>query len=193
MTDAESARGGYDSGRRAPPNVLTGLSIRLTLDTNLLQEYWREQSKRDVVVRLLELGDDGKVELVVTNRIASDIPHGPLADRLRELPDLGIGEIGTVFRIGMSAIGGPDMLGSDLFGDLQQTIDVELRRRGRAEVPDWRDWDHLHGHFLKHRDIFLTWDKRLIEAGQLVAKQLPITVMAPGKFLASFESQTGTA
>ncbi len=169
------------------------MSVRLTLDTNLLQEYWREQSKRDIVVRLLELGDEGNVELVVTNRIASDIPDGPLADRLRELPDLGIGQIGTVFRIGMSAIGGPDMLGSDLFRDLQQTVDAELRRRGRAEVPDWRDWDHLHGHFLKHRDTFLTWDKRLIEAGQLVAKQLPITVMSPEEFLTSLETQTGTA
>lgn len=164
---------------------MIGLSVRLTLDTNLLQEYWREQAKREVVVRLLELADKGKVELVVTNRIASDISHGPLADRLRELPDLGIGQIGAVFRIGMSAIGGPDMLGSDLFGNLQQEVDAELRRRGRAEVPDWRDWDHLHGHFLKHRDVFLTWDKRLIEAGHLVAKQLPITVMSPDEFLAS--------
>ena len=53
------------------------MTVRLTLDTNLLQEYWREQEKRDVVVRLLRLADEGKAELVVTNRISDDIPGGP--------------------------------------------------------------------------------------------------------------------
>ena len=158
--------------------------VRLTLDTNLLQEYWREQEKRDVVVRLLELAEAGRVELVVTNRIADDIPGGPLADRIRELPDLGIGQIGSVFRLDRSSLDGPDMLGSDMFTKLQEEADAELRRRGRAEVPDWRDWDHLNGHFLKRRDVFLTWDKRLVEAGQIIGKHLPITVMKPEDFLA---------
>jgi len=162
--------------------------LRLTLDTNLLQEYWRERAKRDVVAQLLELAGVGTVELAVTNRITSDIPDRPLADRLRELPDLGIEKIGSVFRLGMSALGGQDGLGSDLFGELQAEVDAELRRRGRTDVPDWRDWDHLHGHFLKHRDVFLTWDKRLVEAGEILAGRLPLTVMAPEAFLASLLS-----
>jgi hypothetical protein len=160
---------------------------RLTFDTNLLQEYWRAQSKRDLVAQLLDLSQAGEVELVVTSRIANDIPDGPLAERLRELPDMGIGQIGGILRLDVSALDGPDMLGSDLFGELAQKANAELLRRGRSpnKLPDWRDWDHLHGHFLKHRDVFLTWDKRLIEGAHILAKQLPITAVTPDNYLAA--------
>jgi hypothetical protein len=114
------------------------MPIRLTLDTNLLQEYWREQEKRSVVEQLLDLGRGGVAELVVTARIGDDIPGGPLADRLRELPELGIARIGGIFRLDLSALDGSDMLGSDVFDQLAQQADAELTRRGRAAVPDWR-------------------------------------------------------
>jgi hypothetical protein len=157
---------------------------RLTLDTNLLQEYWREQAKQDVVQQLLDFAKTGAADLVVTARIGEDIPGGELAGRLRELPDMGIGQIGSVTRLG-SWVLGRDMLGSDIFIELQQRADVELIRRGRANVPDWRDWDHVHAHFLTHRDIFLTWDKRLAEAVSVVAEHLPIKAMAPETYLAA--------
>ncbi len=164
-------------------DLLLGVTERLTLDTNLLEEYWREQDKRDVVQQLLELGHNGEVELVVTNRITEDIPHAPLADRLRELPELGIGQVGSVFRLD-SALDGLDMFGSDVFIALQEQADAELRRRGRVKLPDRRDWDHLHGHFLKHRDVFLTWDKRLLEAAEIVGGHLPIRASTPDAYLA---------
>jgi hypothetical protein len=157
---------------------------RLTLDTNLLQEYWREQAKRDVVQQLLDFAKTGAAELVVTARIGEDIPGGPLAERLRELPDMGIGQIGSVTRLD-SWVLGRDMLGSDIFNELQKRADAELLRRGRATVPDWRDWDHVHAHFLRHRDIFLTWDKRLAEAVGIVAEHLPIKMMTPENYLAA--------
>lgn len=157
----------------------------LTLDTNLLQEYWRERAKREVVERLLDLAQDAEVELVVTNRISDDIPDPPLAERLRELPEMGMAEIGSVFRLDYSPLDGGDMFGSDEFITLQQEADTELRRRGRATVPDWRDWDHLHGHFLKQRDVFLTWDKRLLEAAEILSGHLPIRAMTPEHYLDS--------
>jgi hypothetical protein len=158
---------------------------RLTLDTNLLQEYWREQEKRDVVARLLDLAAAGDVELVVTNRITDDIPGAPLADRLRELPTMGIGRIGATLRFDVSSCGGGDMFGSDVFVTLTEQAEAELRRRGRTKLPDWRDWDHLHGHFLKRRDVFLTWDKRLLEGAQVIAEHLPIRAMTPDDYLAA--------
>jgi hypothetical protein len=39
-------------------------------DTNLLQEYWRDQAKRDVVQELLDFAKTGSAELVVIARIA---------------------------------------------------------------------------------------------------------------------------
>jgi hypothetical protein len=154
---------------------------RLTLDTNVLQEYWLEQAKQHVVQQLLDLRRTGEVELVVTTRISDDIPGGALADRIRELPGLGIGRIGSVFRLN-SALDGPDMFGSDVFLRLQEDAITELQRRGRR-VPDQRDWEHLHGHFLKHRDVFLTWDKRLLEAAGLIGRHLPVTAQSPDSYL----------
>jgi len=157
---------------------------RLTLDTNLLQEYWRDQAKRDVVQQLLDFAKTGGAELVVTARIGEDIPGGELAERLRELPDIGIGQIGSVTRLN-SWVPGRDMLGSDTFIALQEQADAELLRRGRASVPDWRDWDHVHAHFLKRRDVFLTWDKRLTEGIGILGKHLPIKAMSPETYLTS--------
>lgn len=162
--------------------------IRLTLDTNLLQEYWREQERRDVVAALLDLADSGVAELVVTARVHADIPGGPLAERLKELPEMRIGQIGGVFRLDISALDGGDMLGSQTFDTLAQQAMAELQRRGRTELPDWRDWDHLQSHFIMRRDVFLTWDKRLLEAAQIIAVELPVIARTPEDFLATRET-----
>jgi hypothetical protein len=161
------------------------MADRLTLDTNLLQEYWREQEKRAIVQQLLDLAKAGYAELVVTARIGDDIPSGALAGRLRELPELGIAQIGGIFRLDLSALDGPDMLGSDVFGEIAANADAELRRRGRGTVPDWRDWDHVHAHFIMRRDVFLTWDKRLLEAARIVSEHLPVRALTPEAYLES--------
>jgi hypothetical protein len=159
--------------------------IRLTLDTNLLQEYWREQERRDIVAQLLDLATSADADLVVTARISADIPDGPLAKRIRELPEMRVGEIGGVFRLDYSLLGGSDMLGSGIFDSLRQQAEAELARRGRTQMPDWRDWDHLQSHFIMRRDVFLTWDKRLLEAAELLSVELPIIARTPEDFLAS--------
>src|SRR5260221_4305592 len=45
---------------------------RLTLDTNLLLEYWKEQAKMTVVTEILALATAGDVSLAVTARIRED-------------------------------------------------------------------------------------------------------------------------
>jgi hypothetical protein len=166
-------------------DLLRAVVIRLTLDTNLLQEYWREQERQDVVANLLDLAASGEAELVVTARISADIPDGPLADRLRELPEMGIAQIGGVFRLDYSALDGTDMLGSATFETLRRQAEAELQRRGRTQMPDWPDWDHLQSHFIMRRDVFMTWDKRLLEAAELLSVDLPIIARTPEGFLSS--------
>ena len=71
---------------------------RLTLDTNLLLEYWKNQAKRKAMERLLLLAKEGKVDLAVTARIREDIPQLPLAQKLNELQELSIDETSSVTR-----------------------------------------------------------------------------------------------
>lgn len=160
---------------------------RLTLDTNLLQELWKDQPKRDVVERLLALAERGEVEVVVTARINEDIPGGDLASKIGELSELGVGQTGSVTRLGYWVLG-RDHLGSDGFIEAQKAAEAELRRRGRTKLPDWRDWDHLHAHFLQGRDVFLTWDKRLLEAAELLSGPFAVTAMTPEDYLESREA-----
>ena len=155
----------------------------LTLDTNLLLEYWKNQKKRSVVERLLELAGRGEVDLSVTARIHEDVPRPPLAERLNQLRELSIEETGSVTRLDFWDLG-RDILGDDRFVAHSAELDAELRRTGKTP-PDWRDWDHVHAHYLMRRDVFLTWDERIVElAGELKAR-LGLRVITPEEYLAS--------
>ena len=127
----------------------------VTLDTNLVIVYLKNDEKAIVVARLLELGRTGQLNLAVTTRVHSDVPRPPLADRLNELPELGIKQIGSVFRLNHSLLDGEDRLGNTKVRNVTDRIREECRRRS-IKPPDCRDWDHLHGHCLAERDVFLT-------------------------------------
>ena len=165
------------------------MQFALTLDTNVLVELWWSRQNAAVTQALLALAEDEEVDLAITKRITADIPHPPLADRISSLPQLGVQEIGSVFRLDHSALDGGDMLGSDEFLDVMTSVDEELDRQGRKKRrPDWRDWDHLHGHFLKGRDIFLTWDGPILEVSNELQVRLGISIMNPREFLDKFTS-----
>ena len=118
---------------------------------------------------------------MVTARARDDIPRPPLADRINELPELNISETGSVTRLNHWVLG-RDMLGSDEFMACLQRIEGEFQRQGMSS-PDWRDWDHLHAHYLLRRDVFLTWDKAILAAGGELQTALGALVMAPEAYL----------
>jgi len=68
------------------------MKTSLTLDTNLLMEYWRNRNRIQVVEQLLSLADEGSVDLAITSRIREDVPNPPLAQRINQLSELGIQE-----------------------------------------------------------------------------------------------------
>ena len=159
-----------------------------TIDTNLLQEYWREQQNVAVTEKLLDLAKHGQVDLAITSRISADIPDLPLASRINDLPQLNVQQIGSVFRLGHSSLGGGDVLGSDSFMNIVDSLESRFDREGRVKRrPDWKDWDHLHGHYLSGRDVFLTWDRPILEVASELQQQLGIVVTTPQEFL---DSQT---
>jgi len=156
---------------------------KLTLDTNLLLEYWKKQDKRNVVKRLLLLAEQGKVDLAVSARIHEDIPYPPLAEKLNELPELNINESGSVTRLGYWVLG-RDMLGDKAFDD-SYSFACTLAQQCGEQPPDWRDWDHLHAHYLLHRDAFLTWDEGIICLREHLKDKFNIVVMKPEECLDS--------
>lgn len=154
---------------------------RLTLDTNLIIEYWKNQKNRNVVEELILLSEKGELDIVVTRRIEDDIPLSPMSDKISELPDLGIEKIGSVTRLG-SWVLGQDMLGDDAFANFE--IELEKKAKlGGFKVADWRDFDHVHARFLADRDVFLTWDKGILKLAGLFQESFQVTIMKPEDFL----------
>ncbi len=155
----------------------------LTLDMNLLHEYWKQRDKFESVEKILNLAKDGKVELAVTARIHEDIPDPPLSEKLRELPELSIRITGSVARIGYWVIG-RDMIGDEAFYDFYSTACKLARKIGKCPL-DWRDWDHLQTHYLLRRDFFLTWDEGIICLAEALKNRFNIVVIKPEKYLQS--------
>ena len=59
----------------------------LTVDTNFVFEAWEERPRTDAVSCLLDWANKGMIDVVVTARIEQDVPHNPLANRIRDLPN----------------------------------------------------------------------------------------------------------
>ena len=158
-----------------------------TLDTNVLVEHWKDRNKAAITRTLLDLAKSGLLDLAVTSRIREDIPDPPLADRIAELRALQVQQIGSVFVLGLSALGGGDMLADDEFPEVMAQIEDLFNEQGRVRNrPDWRDWQHVWGHYLKGRDVFLTWDRPILDAATELKAKLGIVVMKPEDLLSSF-------
>ena len=155
---------------------------KLTLDTMLLQDYWKQRPRKAAIERLVELAEKDRVDLAVTARIREDIPDEPLAKEIDNLSTLKIRETGSITRVGYWVLG-RDRLASDDFADYEQELG-ERARKGE-KVPDWRDLDHVHAHFLERRDIFLTWDEAILGLSNELDARFGIVVMRPDEYLST--------
>ena len=135
----------------------------VTLDTNVVREWWECRDKVEHVNKLLELSKSFKIDLAVTGRIRDDIPRPPLADRIDELRSLNVHEMGAVIRFGYWKAG-IDVAGNDEFKTFLNSPVVikNLHQMNEVRQPDWRDWDHIHTHYRYGRNYFLTWDRRIL-------------------------------
>ena len=157
-----------------------------TLDTSVLMEFWCNLDKAEITKSLLNLAKDVQIDLAITSRIKADVPNMPLANRINELPTLNVRQISSVFRFDCSKWDEGDLWGSDVFTKVMTATEDWLDRQGRSKSrPDWKDWDHLHGHFLSRRQVFLTWDCGILAVASELHEQLGVVVSAPEDFLSS--------
>lgn len=148
--------------------------MKLTLDTNAARDLLQDRAKRPLVDRLITLAHDGVIDLAVTGHVRDDVPLEPLASRLNELPELGLSIAGGVFRLGVSALDGGDVLGDSeidsILDALAETVRSERRR------PDQCDRWHLHAHRVIGRDIFVTSDRGILQIADELERLLGVVV-----------------
>ena len=156
----------------------------VTLDTNVVREWWDDRSKVEHVEKLLELGEKSEIDLAVTSRIHDDIPNPPLANKINNLPNLNIREIGAVIRFGHWKVG-VDTVGIDEFKKFSDSLvaSKKFSHMNKNKQPDWRDRDHVHTHYRYGRDYFLTWDKGILHFKEELHEGLGIAVMEPEEYL----------
>ena len=159
----------------------------VTLDTSVIVEYFEKRGKVMVVENLLELAQSGELDLCVTGRIREDIPRQPLSERINELPELGIREMGSIIRTGHWSPG-RDVAGSTKFQEVIDSLPDDPSRPTKKR-PDWRDWDHVQTHYLNGRDVFLTWDKGILYAAPHLKENLGTVIMKPEDYLQHCKKQ----
>ena len=160
----------------------------VTLDTNVVREWWDNRSKIEHVKKLLELGKKFEIDLAVTRRIHDDVPNQPLAAKINDLPNLLIHEIGAVMRLNNWEVG-TDTIGITEFVNFIGSIETsdEFNHMNKDKRPDWRDWDHIHTHYRYNRNYFLTWDSRVLHFKKAF-EDFGIKVMKPEEYLSQHQS-----
>ncbi len=161
--------------------------ILLTLDTNVLRD--RVEPNRpghEDASRLFALQKAGQVSIAVTTRTDADVPDGEVRRLLDKLEEMGK-PIGTAARIGVSRIGMGDMIVDEAYQEQEQALMKLLFPNSDPQSPKHKnrlaDIDHLLGHRLNSRDIFITNEKGILDRRKQLKDEFGIQVMSPVQFL----------
>jgi hypothetical protein len=163
--------------------------IKATLDTNCLINFLDRLSKSatsvEDITELFNLGLTHKVDLAVTTRVRADIDNDKDSERggeiLRRCAMLPV--VGSVARFGVTRFDGGDVWAGGNHLNLEESIKnilfPSLRKTDRRYSNKINDIDHLVGHKINGRDVFITGDVNIIKKGDALCEQCGILVMNP--------------
>jgi len=129
--------------------------LKVTLDTNCFFDYFEREPCH--VQALINLQAQGRIEIAMTTRVMADTHNkwkgrgtSPIWTKIQSFPILET--VGSAFRLDMSRLDSEDYLTSD--------ADAKMIDRLREIMIDAQveDVDHLFGHIMAKRDIFVTSD-----------------------------------
>ena len=166
--------------------------LAVTIDTNVFQEYARKQAKWEVAAQVFALAKQGKIDLSITTRVRADIPDGPR----RKAFEASL--VKQQFTLSPAAIqydaesGEETDYGSDfMIDDFLEALEKRDRKSGRRKksIPSQNDRDHVQGHYLSRRDVFLTWDKNLLRWCKELKRRFGLVAMQPEAFLETYSKE----
>lgn len=167
--------------------------IKVTLDANCiinLLDYKSESATSvEEISEIVRYGLEGDVNIAITTRVESDVNKDKEEERkselLRRISMFPL--VGTVVRLDVTKLGGGDVLGGvdtqELEKELVSIIFPGLNEKDARYSNKINDIDHLIGHKINKRDIFITDDAQIIKKAETLKSSLEITVMSPQKAL----------
>lgn len=177
------------------PNKTLGTKnmLKLTLDTNCiinLLDYKSESATSvDELTEILRYGLDGDVNIAITTRVETDFDKDKNEERKIELRRRisMFPVIGTVARFGASKFGSGDVYAGEehetLERELTNIIFPGLNKDDAHFTNKLNDVDHLIGHKINKRDVFITDDQQILKRAETLESSLRIKVMDPKKAL----------
>jgi hypothetical protein len=167
--------------------------IKLTFDTNCiinLLDYKSESAiSVDELVEIIRYGLEGDVNIAITTRVDSDVSNDKDRNRKNEiLKRISMfPTIGTIGRWGTSKFDRGDVW----VGENHMTLKEELKKilfpGLKSDDPRYinkiNDIDHLIGHKINDRDIFVTDDQQILKKAETLKSSVGIEVMNPKQVL----------
>lgn len=163
--------------------------IRITLDTNCVINLFDRSSETatsmEALTTLIRYGLSSKVEIAATTRVEADLLKDKNPDRqgeiLRMLEMIPI--VGSIGRMNTSKWGDGDVwAGKDmtrLETELQQMLFPGLKSSDKHYSNKVNDVDHLIGHLLNRRDVFVTDDSDMLRRKDQLKSGPGLVVMTP--------------
>ncbi len=167
--------------------------IKLTFDTNCIINLLDYKSSSaisvDELTEITRYGLEGDVNIAITTRVDSDVSKDKDEDRkseiLRRVSMFPV--IGTVARMSVTKLGSGDILAgtehTELEEELKKIIFPGLTKDDPRFSNKINDIDHLIGHKINKRDIFVTDDQQILKKADTLKSSLGIEVMDPKKVL----------
>jgi hypothetical protein len=152
------------------------MPLKITLDTNCFFEYFERNPK--YVEELVKHAERGNIEMAMTTRVMSDTrdkrygkSESPIWNKIQSFPSMET--IGTAFRLDVSYLNSGDFLISE--DDSKMVNDLgELMKGAQAE-----DIDHIFGHIIGRRDIFVTSDRHFLDHHEELLNKFGLLVLKP--------------
>jgi hypothetical protein len=167
---------------------------KITLDTNSILNVadgdHATATSVESLQTLINYGLSGKAEIAATTRAEADIANDRDPERCKTMLTLlkVIPIVGTVARLDKSRLGDSDVLAGDahqrLHAEVQAIVFPGLQTDDRRYRNKIYDVDHLVGHKLNGRDIFVTDDRDIWRRREALEKGPGIVVMRPADCLA---------
>lgn len=167
--------------------------IKLTLDTNCIINLLDYQSKSaisvDELVEILRYGLEGDVNIAITTRVDSDVSKDKNQDRKNEiLKRISMFPIiGSVARLDISKLDSGDVLSGkehqSLEDEIKKIVFPNLKKDDSHYSNKINDVDHLIGHKINQRDVFVTDDQQILKKAETLESSIGIKVMDPKKAL----------
>jgi len=149
---------------------------KVTLDTNCFFDYFEREPK--YVVKLIDLALKNHIELAMTTRVLADTHDkwkkpdiSPIWKQIQSFPLLET--IGSVFRSGVSRSGSKDFTISKQHSIILGKISSILKTAQTEDI------DHMFGHIVAGRDIFITSDNDFLDHKDKIKGQFGVDVFTP--------------